>query len=156
MALDAIRSIFGETDYNIPRRCEECGGVMIFKGVGEYHCEDCKHVMYDDYGKVRLYIETHPGARSSDVSAMTGVSQHSIRQMLRENKLEIASNSASFLKCERCGINIRSGRFCKQCEIEYHRALEERERASQPGHDYMGTAKARMTEDGEKRFIRSK
>ena len=154
--MDTIRSIFGETDYNIPRRCEECGGVMIFKGVGEYHCEDCKHVMYDDYGKVRLYIETHPGARSSDVSAMTGVSQHSIRQMLRENKLEIASNSASFLKCERCGINIRSGRFCKQCEIEYHRALEERERASQPGHDYMGTAKARMTEDGEKRFIRSK
>ncbi len=129
---------------------------MIFKGVGEYHCEDCKHVMYDDYGKVRNFIEAHPGARSSDVSAMTGVSQFSIRQMLRENKLEISSSSPSFLKCEQCGTNIRSGRFCKQCEIAYHRAIEEKERATRSGHDYMGVAKTQPLEDGEKRFIRSK
>ena len=43
--------------YHIPRVCTECGGVMIFKGVGEYHCEECGAVDYDDYGKVRGYIE---------------------------------------------------------------------------------------------------
>ncbi len=37
--------------YNIPRVCQICGGVMVFKGVGEYHCENCGDVAYDDYGK---------------------------------------------------------------------------------------------------------
>ena len=43
--------------------CKKCGGIMVFKGVGEYHCEDCNAVDYDDYGKVRLYIEEHDGNR---------------------------------------------------------------------------------------------
>ena len=42
-------SVLGSLDmYNIPRVCKECGGVMVFKGVGEYHCEDCGAVDYDD------------------------------------------------------------------------------------------------------------
>ena len=60
---------------------------MIFKGVGEYHCENCRHVEYDDYGKVRLYVEKHRGATSSEVSMQTGVSQKAIRQKLKENNL---------------------------------------------------------------------
>ena len=35
--------------YNRPLVCEECGGIMIFKGVGEYQCEKCRHVAYDEY-----------------------------------------------------------------------------------------------------------
>ena len=34
--------------YNRPRNCQKCGGVMVFKGVGEYHCEECDAVEYDD------------------------------------------------------------------------------------------------------------
>ncbi len=31
-------SVLGSLEkYNVPRVCKECGGVMIFKGVGEYH-----------------------------------------------------------------------------------------------------------------------
>lgn len=34
---------FGTFDmYHVPRVCKECGGVMVFKGVGEYHCERCE------------------------------------------------------------------------------------------------------------------
>ena len=28
-------------DYKIPRTCEKCDGVMVYKGVGEYACEEC-------------------------------------------------------------------------------------------------------------------
>ena len=35
--------------YNVPRLCKICGGVMVFKGVGEYRCEECGDVEYDDY-----------------------------------------------------------------------------------------------------------
>ena len=39
-------------------KCQECGGTRIeYKGVGEYKCEDCGLLMYNDYGKVRLYLE---------------------------------------------------------------------------------------------------
>lgn len=52
-------SILLRDEYHIPRACEKCGGVMIFKGVGEYHCEDCGEVAYDDYGKVRQIGRAH-------------------------------------------------------------------------------------------------
>ena len=96
---------------------------MIFKGVGEYHCENCRHVEYDDYGKVRLYVEKHRGATSSEVSMQTGVSQKAIRQMLKENRLEITQDSAAFLRCEVCGASIRGGRLCPKCEMDYHRRM---------------------------------
>lgn len=154
--MDGRRVFFGEADYNIPKRCEECGGVMVYKGVGEYKCEDCKHVMYDDYGKVRLFVEKHPGALTSDVSAHTGVSQHNIRQMLKEERLEISANSSTFLRCEICGASIRSGRLCHKCEMDYHRAIEAEERAMRGPKEMSGIAKVQHVDDGEKRFTRSR
>ena len=106
------RELVEMSQLNRPTYCEKCNGVMVFKGVGEYKCEDCGNLAYDDYGKVRNYIEQHSGATSAQVSAATGVSQKAIRDMLREERLEIAANSAVFLKCEICGVSIRSGRFC--------------------------------------------
>ena len=52
---------FGIDIYNRPSVCSVCGGKMLFVGVGEYHCERCKNVEFDDYGKVRNYIEEHKG-----------------------------------------------------------------------------------------------
>lgn len=40
--------------YNRPTYCEKCGGVMVFKGVGEYRCEKCGYLDYDDYGKCAI------------------------------------------------------------------------------------------------------
>lgn len=114
--------------YHIPRTCAECGGVMIYKGVGEYRCEDCNRLDFDDYGKVRLYIEQHKGATALEIEAGTGVSQKTIRQMLRESRLQIAAGSKSFLHCERCGKAIRSGVLCPECEMSQHRMLEEQQR----------------------------
>ena len=31
----------GLDPYHSPAYCSKCGGVMIFRGVGEYRCEDC-------------------------------------------------------------------------------------------------------------------
>ncbi len=141
-----------EDMYNRPVHCEKCGGIMVFKGVGEYHCEDCKAVAYDDYGKTRLYIEKHPGSTASDVELNTGVSQKSIRQMLKENRLEIAQDSAAFMRCEVCGANIRSGRFCAKCEKDYHARLEDEERRQKK---MQGFGKASEEEAGAKRFRRN-
>ena len=34
---------------------------------------------------------------------------------LKEGRLEIPEGSSYYLKCERCGISINSGRFCQPC-----------------------------------------
>ncbi|HKM33304.1 MAG TPA: hypothetical protein VJY54_00985 [Lachnospiraceae bacterium] len=138
-------------EYHTPRVCEKCGGVMIFKGVGEYHCEDCKAVAFDDYGKVRLYIESHRGSNVSEIEAATGVKQRVIRIMLKEGRLEVTPDSKIFLQCERCGKVIRYGRLCSECEINYHRRMEQEQRLKH-SVSLRGFGFGTETATGEKRF----
>lgn len=155
-AINFRKEVLDISRLNIPTYCEKCGGVMIFKGVGEYECEECGNLEYDDYGKVRNYVEKHPGATSAQASAATGVTQKSIRGMLKEERLEIAANSTTFLKCESCGTKIRSGRFCKKCEVNYHRNIEEQARANR-NVDFSGFGMEKQRgEEGAKRFTRDR
>lgn len=143
----------GIDGYNRPRNCKQCNGVMVFKGVGEYRCEDCNAVEYDDYGKVRLYIEKNKGATAWEVEKATGVSQRSIRQMLREERIAVAQDSKVFLKCELCNKPIRIGRFCPECEVKYHQNLETRLRAER-NKDTVVVGMGQTGESGAKRFKR--
>lgn len=141
-------------EYHIPRTCEKCGGVMIFKGVGEYHCEDCGAIAYDDYGKVRLYIEEHRGATAAQIESAIGVSQRTIRRMLKEGKLEVTADSRAFLHCEICGKTIRSGKYCPECETKMHRTFEAEQREKHR-KDISGFGFNQKGEEGQKRFERS-
>lgn len=145
----------GITNYNRPYICDNCGGLMEFKGCGEYECEDCHTKGYDDYGKVRNYIELHRGANAAEIEARTGVTQKSIRQMLKESKLEIAADSVAFMRCEICGENIRSGRFCPKCEASYHKEKEKKMREKLKGFGLENEEERLGRQKGEKRFLRS-
>lgn len=140
--------------YNIPRVCEKCGGVMVFKGVGEYQCEDCGELAYDDYGKVRNYIEEHKGATAAQIEEAIGVSQKTIRLLLREGRLEVTEDSRMFLHCEICDKSIRSGRFCPECETKMHRSMEAKQR-EQLRRDFQGYGAGRQGDEGHKRFRRN-
>lgn len=151
--MDAERLLLPDK-YNIPRVCEKCGGVMVFKGVGEYQCENCGELAYDDYGKVRNYIEEHKGATAIQIEEAIGVSQKTIRLLLREGRLEVTEDSRMFLRCELCDKSIRSGRFCPECETKVHRSMEAKER--EKAHKIMqGFSIGRRDEEGQKRFTRS-
>lgn len=138
--------------YNIPRECEECGGVMVFRGLGEYRCEDCGQLAYDDYGKVRNYIEEHRGATAAQIEEAIGVSQKTIRRLLKEGRLEVTENSRTFLRCELCGKDIRSGTYCPECEVKMHRSLEEKQRET--NRKMQGFSAAQKNEEGQRRFMR--
>lgn len=141
--------------YNVPRTCDICGGVMVFMGVGEYRCEKCGDVGYDDYGKVRLYIEKHKGATASEVEMGTGVPQRTIRRLLKESRIEVADNSKMFLRCELCGKEIRSGRYCVECEVKVHRKMEEEQR-NKLLKDTKITALNQNNDEGHRRFMRDR
>lgn len=147
--------VLGALDaYHIPRTCKECGGVMVFKGVGEYHCEDCGFVDYDDYGKVRLYIECHKGATAAEIEKEVGVPQRTVRRLLKDGRIEIAEGSKMYLRCELCGKQIRSGQFCPECEIKVHRNLEEKQRELQRSIMQGYGMGDRKGEEGQRRFVR--
>ena len=108
-----------------PIICEKCGGILVYAGLGEYRCEECKTSEFDDYGKVRTYLEKHRGANVTEISDETGVSHKSIRDMVKENRFEVIESRSGYLKCEVCGTDIRSGRLCRNCEQTYHREVEQ-------------------------------
>lgn len=148
--MDRLENI---NEYNIPYRCKKCDGIMVFKGIGEYHCEDCGAVDFDDYGKVRRYIEKHPGATAFEVECTTGVSRRTIHKLLRDKRIQVAVGTRSFLHCELCGKEIRCGQFCDECEIAYHRSLESRQRELLRNEKH-GYSTERHFDEGQKRFTR--
>ena len=154
--IEMLRKEFSEINtYNRPTYCSECGGVMVFKGLGEYQCEKCGFLEYDDYGKARNYVEKHMGANAAEVAKATGVPQKSIRDMLKEGKLEIAKDSVIFLKCEICGAKISSGKYCPKGEMNYLHAVVELARMARHHGDTFGySTERRKGEDGAKRFTR--
>lgn len=142
-------------DYHRPTLCRECGGVMVYRGVGEYRCEDCGILEYDDYGKVRNYLEKNKGANVAEISDHTGVSHKAIREMIKEKRFEVLDNRGGYIRCEMCGVDIKSGRLCSKCEMAYHRKLEEKARSGRQ-KSMAGYGESVRGESGSKRYTRER
>ena len=138
-------------DFHRPTFCNKCRGVLVYKGLGEYQCEDCGELAYDDYGKVRNYLDRHRGANVAEISEATGVTHKSIRDMIKDNRFEIINNAGGYIRCEMCGENINSGRLCSKCEMLYHRQMEEEARAKRKAAISGGSA-GMHGDSGSKRF----
>jgi len=62
----------------IPLDCEYCGNKVKLKSIGVYVCEKCGKENYDDFYKVRAYIEKYGPAPAIVISRKTGVPRASI------------------------------------------------------------------------------
>ena len=108
---------------NYPMICNKCGGKYKYKAQGRYECEFCRNIMLDDYGKVRAYLEENGSASAIIISAETGVPVRVIHDYLADGKLEIPNGSHVYVKCEKCGTDIRYGRFCPECAGQLSKEL---------------------------------
>lgn len=95
--------------------CSKCGGHLSYKYSGIYECDSCHIEVYDDFGYVRKYLESHGPSTANQISQATGVSISSINRMLRIGRLEIPVGSDVYIQCEECGAPIRFGRCCEEC-----------------------------------------
>ena len=109
--------------------------------------------MYDDFGRVHIYLEDHRGATMQQVAQATGVSMDSIRQFLRDDRIEIIEGSGVLLYCEICRAPIRSGRFCESCQKRMDQVQKE-QNASGHHSSMQGFGMAKKGESGSKRFTR--
>ena len=140
---------------NVPRICEKCGKANPeYRGVGEYKCSECGFIMYDDFGVVRNYLEVHKGATQSEVHHATGVPMDTIRQFLREERLEITEGSGVMMACEICRAPIRSGRYCAECAKAVERRIKEEKINSHSKPSVQGYGMGGKGESGARRFVR--
>lgn len=73
----------------VPETCSACKTKLVYKGLGEYECPKCGGLEYDNYGKVRTFLERHPGASIPEVCYGTGLSRAEVTKMVDEGKFKI-------------------------------------------------------------------
>lgn len=98
------------------RNCKSCGRAYQYDGVAQ--CTRCRKSSEEAYTKVKEYLYDNPGASVGEVSEATEVEEKQILKFLRDGRLEIKDGNNFFLDCERCGVAIKSGRFCDKCTHE--------------------------------------
>ncbi len=96
--------------------CQKCG--RAFSNDGIKHCRRCRTDAEDEYKVVKEYVYDHPRATIVEVHEATGVAQREILRYLREGRLEIVDETNFVLDCQRCGVSIKSGKFCEKCTHE--------------------------------------
>lgn len=99
-------------------RCAKCGGRLLYKYSGIYECEGCHAEAYDDFGRVKKYIEDHGPAPANEISKNTGVGLSTINQFLRAGRVEIPEGSGYYINCAICGAPIRYGKYCMECAVK--------------------------------------
>jgi hypothetical protein len=98
-----------------PVRCSLCGGSLVFEGGGTYSCIHCGNVELDNFGKVSQFLYENGPAPIIVIEQATGVEGIEIEKMLKEGRLQIPEPSEYYIKCEKCGCDIKYGRFCTNC-----------------------------------------
>lgn len=101
-----------------PIFCKKCSGKLFYQAAGNYKCKDCGEEEYDDFGKIKNYLESNGPSPATVIAEGTGVPLEIINIFLKNGRLEIPEGSKFYIKCERCGCSLRYGRYCPGCTRE--------------------------------------
>jgi len=130
------------------RNCKKCGAVFQYI-TGYPLCKDCKEKDEEEFKNVKEYIREHPGVKIEDVAKTMNISPQQVLRYLRDERLEIFSQSDKYILCELCGCMIKTGRFCERCKGNINEELKIGN-SSKLGEVYY------YSEDEEKRIIKLK
>lgn len=97
------------------RNCRKCNCLFNYVS-GPPICPACREKMEEKFQEVKKYIQEHEHASIPQVAEACDVSTNQIHQWLREERLELSSDSGITLTCENCGATIHTGRFCSKCK----------------------------------------
>lgn len=106
------------------RICLSCKHMFHYIA-GPVVCPQCREKEEQQFKIVKEYLREYPGATLTQVSEATGVSSKLILRFLREERLEVTSDSAISLVCERCGKKILTGTRCSECSAELMKTLNQ-------------------------------
>lgn len=86
-------------------------------------CPACREAEEEKFKEVKDYVSSHKGVGVKELSEACEVEVASIRQWLREERLQFSDDSAIGIECESCGCTIRSGRYCESCKTKMVNSL---------------------------------
>lgn len=104
--------------------CKSCGKIFNATLASSKICPDCKNKDTENFKKVKDYLYKNKGASIPMTSEETGVTVKDIMRYLREDRLEVADNANIGIPCERCGVNMKSGKYCLKCISEMESILK--------------------------------
>lgn len=87
-------------------------------------CPECEKKEEEDFNKVRVFLRENRGTDINVVAKETGVSVKKILQYLKDGRLEVSEGMGEFLKCEKCGVPIKSGQYCPACNQKMIQSLK--------------------------------
>lgn len=97
--------------------CKGCG--RLFNQMGNTRlCPQCLQGLEEKFQEVKKYLEENPNASIDAVSQDNEVSVKQIKQWVREERLIFAEGSTVGIECEKCGTQIRTGRYCDNCKYK--------------------------------------
>lgn len=113
--------------------CKQCG--RLFNSFGKDICPVCVKQDEDDFYKVGGFLRENRGATPQEVHEATGVELEKIYRFIREGRLIATNFPGMTYPCERCGLPIQIGRFCRTCteelKSEFGRAIQQEPAAAQ-------------------------
>ena len=104
------------------RNCRNCRRLFNYI-TGPRLCPECRAELDKKFVEVKEFIEEHKNATVNMVSEELDVSVQQINQWIREERLSFSEDSAVMIQCEKCGANIRTGRYCDACKTSLAREL---------------------------------
>lgn len=124
------------------RNCRMCG--RLFNYIRSPFCQACTEKLEEKFKQVKDYIYEHPGAGLAEVSEENEVSQSTIQHWVREERLSFSEDSQVTFACEKCGIPIRTGRFCKRCKDKMKQEFSKLYYVEPEKKEKKGTSTAKM------------
>ena len=125
--------------------CRNCKKLFNYIS-GEKICPKCKDLLEEKYQEVKNYINENPGKPATVVAEDCEVSLKQIKKWVREERLSFADDSLIGLECERCGRQVHSGRFCKDCAGGLADAMTDAYRVQYKGRQKPAAGKMRFLE----------
>lgn len=98
-----------------PAKCPICGADYKQVIPELVKCSKCGFEEKSTFGVVKEYIDENGIPTVSEVAKGCGIPIRKINNFLRSGQLEIPESSDIFIKCRKCGIEIRFGKYCKEC-----------------------------------------
>ncbi|RMH54948.1 MAG: flagellar protein [Candidatus Hydrogenedentota bacterium] len=94
-------------------KCARCGELFVRE---RFHiCPKCRQEEAKIIDTLRRYVAENPMAELDELARITAVKKEKILQFVREGKLISIDSPALKIRCEECGTEITSGRFCRPC-----------------------------------------
>lgn len=98
------------------RNCKNCGRLFNYIGGSYFNlCPECIDELEKVFQEVKKHVEENPGTTINEITEIFNISSRQVEKWIRDERLVFADDSPIGIPCEKCGITIKSGKYCSNC-----------------------------------------